>query len=92
MNREETKKAIEVMQVFAGGADVEYRYRDGDNESCFRPSGTPVWYWMECEYRIKPKPRELWLYRDDDREDYGVSPIKPALRWNESFKVREIVE
>ena len=92
--RKTTEKAIAVMRHFTSGAEVQVKYKDPgrDDPVGWRDARCPVWDWFECEYRLKPKPRELWLYRDDDREDYGVSPIKPALRWNESFKVREIVE
>ena len=92
--RETTENAIAVMRHFISGAEVQVKYKD---PGCDDPVGwmdavCPVWDWFECEYRIKPKPREFWLYRDDSDDDYGASYLEPVLEWREKLKVREIVE
>ncbi len=60
MNREETKKAIEVMQAYVDGDDVEQQNGVGIYPADQAP---PHWAWGDniAMYRIKPKPREWWL-------------------------------
>ena len=55
MTREETRKAIEVMQHFANGGEVEVYYYDGFGD--WRDIDDPEWDWRNFEYRIaKPEP------------------------------------
>ncbi len=61
MNREETIAAIKVMQAYVDGAEIEVRSR---NSSAWVRWTTPVWDWDRCNYRIKPKPREMWVVFD----------------------------
>ena len=60
MNREETIAAIKVMQAFVDGAEIEVSPRHSDE---WVASG-PDWSWKVCDYRIKPKPLELWVGMD----------------------------
>jgi len=48
MNREETKKAIEVMQAFVAGEEIQYWH-------------DPYWDFKLEKYRAKPKPPEIQL-------------------------------
>lgn len=61
MNREETRKAAEVMLHYANGGEVQYqnirRVPVG-----WMNSESPDWDWYECKYRIKPKPIEITAY------------------------------
>jgi len=61
---EETKAAIEVMQAYADGAEVEFRRKSigGIWDTC-----SPCWNWDTLEYRIKPKPREIWVNAVDGK-------------------------
>jgi hypothetical protein len=88
MNREETKEAIQVMQHYADGGEVEFnRHSEG---GCWEPlpePHTPSWDWPIVQYRIKPEPREWWI----DPDDYEVwidQDTPPVLN---AIKVREVL-
>jgi hypothetical protein len=52
MTKEQTIKAIKVMQAFVDGKEVEVNgMPDG---SVWMPAGAPCWNWQFMEYRIKP--------------------------------------
>ncbi len=56
MNREETKKAIEVMQAYVDGKTVQINICNGWSDR--HTDVSPVWDWLSRNYRIKPtKPR-----------------------------------
>ena len=63
MNREETKKAIEVMQAYVDGAEIEWRCEFSNSDySDWESIDEPNWiHDGEHLFRIKPKPREWWL-------------------------------
>jgi len=90
MNREETKKAIEVMQAYVDGADIEHEWDKCSWHSC----GEPDWNFETCDYRIKPKPREWWIrVRKSNNEVMSFSQIKcDDVGTYKSVKVREIIE
>ena len=54
----EYQRRIEVMQAAEEGKGLEYKVRAfGDWLEC----NSPIWDWDECDYRVKPKPREVWV-------------------------------
>ena len=53
MNKEQTKEAIRVMQVFVDVKEVERCYRGIEGWDAVI---LPTWDWRACEYRIKPIP------------------------------------
>lgn len=56
MNREETRKAAEVMLHYANGGEVQWRKcRVDEWESVV----SPFWNWDSLKYRIKPQPVEI---------------------------------
>ena len=57
MNREDTKKAIKVMQAYVDGADIECQC--GSQWTELTGSAEPIFNWSAADYRIKPKPREF---------------------------------
>ena len=63
MNREDTKKAIEVMQAYVDGHEIQVCLNcDSCSPKWFdNAPPSPEWNWLGCGYRIKPKPREFWL-------------------------------
>ena len=69
MNREETKKAIEVMQHYADGGDVQLRSSEGERWFDLASMCTPRWQWVTFEYRIKPTPRTFYAV------DYNSSGV-----------------
>jgi len=71
MNIEETKKAIEVMQAYVDGAEVE---KDPYHQGVWDAS-VPQWDWLDCRYRIKPKPPEIMVIGNG-------FPYSPQVSWN----------
>lgn len=66
MNKEQTLKAIEVMQAYVEGKKIQYapcggRWREADD---------PSWDWIGMDYRVKPvsKPSINW---DHVHPDYN---------------------
>ena len=91
MNREETKKAIEVMQAWLDVKPLQVKGISGwhDVESTWSPPKT-----LTCEYRIKPKPREFWvsISKTGNMEVTTRSEYIWDASTTESIKVREITE
>ena len=52
MNIEQTKEAIRVMQAFADGKEVEFKWGSMD----WNPTDKPEWNWSAYDYRIKRTP------------------------------------
>ena len=87
MNRERAKELLPIIEAFANGEDIEYRWKE-----------VPIWTLLTnqpefnnvVEYRIKPKPRELWipnivgLTNEEYRKE---SALQDLTGW---FKVREV--
>ena len=68
MNIEETKKAIEVMQAFVDGKEIEICYV-GDRS--WSEISSPVWGWVDSKYRVKsaePKKVKLLAYLSNSGE------------------------
>lgn len=101
MNIEETKKAIEVMQAYVDGKEIEVLVKSGTttdwtNLKNFR--GAPSWNWISNDYRVKRVPREIWV---NEYEDYGISyddkqlalceVLAPTIR-RTAVKYREVIE
>ena len=55
MDRNEARKAAEVMLAYADGKEIEWSHRDGDG-SWIRVNG-PWFNWLSNNYRIKPQPK-----------------------------------
>ena len=90
MNREDTKKAIEVMQAFVDGEAIEYRLVEG--EPWLNWAG-PNWDWVRYEFRIKPNPREFqvfpYIVSDSLKFAADTDMDEP---WTGAIKVREVIE
>lgn len=54
MTREETKKAIEVMQGYVDGKQIESR---SSPKISWGPCENPIWNFVTRDYRIKPEPK-----------------------------------
>ena len=92
MNRDETKKAIEVMQAFIDGVEIECRWSSQVKWTEFQLT-QPSWNFRANEYRIKPQePREFLLYpiRDNNRK-WGVEENTEIKGWSGAIKVREVL-
>ena len=80
MNKEETKKAIEFMQAYLDGKEIQVTAAEGG----WVRAGAPSWSWCHNvdEYRIKPEPRvieikdgEFLLFNIDNNSNF--SPDQP---------------
>lgn len=54
MTIEETKKAIEVMQAYVDGKEIEVK---SFGSAPFKEIPNPVWDWYRNEYRVKPESK-----------------------------------
>jgi hypothetical protein len=99
VNIEETKKAIEVMQAFVDGKEIQDRNRKFGGEWYMTVVGGglggPMWSWSTTEYRVKPEPKEIWVNEYSDGSSYGYDcrdnaiaadpfgPLRKAVRYRE---------
>lgn len=63
MNKEDTKKAAEVMLAFAAGEEVECFSSTTPNAGWFTTSA-PLWDWNGFNYRVKPKALPIYYAVD----------------------------
>jgi len=107
MNREETKQAIEVMQAWLDGKEIEFYSPDHGWQRCFDITG---WKFDKYEYRVKPaprKPREWlldespsgWLSMPWDRSGQEIAKgiyfgegVMQLEPGHKIIKVREVIE
>lgn len=61
MNKEDTKKAISVMEAWMQGEVLQCRSR-GEAAWTTITSTWPTWNWQEVEYRIKPRAMEIEVW------------------------------
>ena len=87
MNRMETIEAIEVMQAFVDGAEIENRVLNFPTalwDPINSHDNSPVWNWYKQEYRATKAPRTFWIHPG------GTFTEKPA---NQAYiKVQEVIE
>ena len=58
MDRNEARKAAEVMLAYADGKEIEWSHQDGDG--CWLKwvkADSPGFDWINNDYRIKPQPK-----------------------------------
>ena len=63
MNRERAKELLPIIQAFAEGKEIEFRYVEN---SKWRRAGDDVEWIFSNSYRIKPEPFECWVSVDGD--------------------------
>jgi hypothetical protein len=69
MDRERAKELLPIIQAFAEGQTIEWRYK---NTTQWYVAQGPTWAHEGVEYRIKPeppKPREWWINEYASRMD-----------------------
>lgn len=57
MNREEVRKAAEVMLAFADDKEIQYALKESDNWMNWVNKSAPSFDWSRLKYRIKPEPK-----------------------------------
>jgi len=89
MTREHAKELLPIITEFANGETVQYKIRlNPDDKWDDNPS--PSFNDDAFEYRIKPKLREFYLYKDNGK--FEVLDHPPEFQWEEVVRVREILE
>jgi len=67
MNKEEARTNAELMAAWADGASLQYRPIGNTEWLTLDYFHNVTWSFCSCEYRIKPKPIELWgAFRGDN--------------------------
>ena len=89
MNREETKKAIAVMQAWLDGEEIEYCYKKASRPEWLDVE-TPTWDLDIKRYRVKPKPREFWVHESAVWNKYPGGGIVEL--GSDYIKVREVLD
>ncbi len=79
MNKEETKKAIEVMQAFVDGKKIQVKAKMDWDSMEDLVEEEPLWDWQTFQYRIKPSPRVFYAvqkqgHRFPDPDLYSEPP------------------
>ena len=92
MNREKTRKAIEVMQAWLDGETDEFFHQQ--TRSWHLINKLPEWGWGAYEYRIKPEPMEFWVDVDDSGHPECVMTVRPTVirAGLRRIKVKEVME
>ena len=87
MNRKRARELLPVIQAFAEGKTIQYRdnsrvykWSDADNEIFLLNT--------DNEYRIKPEPREFWIFYDLSQ----ILDSPPVCGPDKYFKVREVTD
>jgi len=89
MNRDEARKAAEVMLAYADGAEIQEAPRPyTKSKYAWSDCDDPVFDWDCMSYRIKPKPREFWV----DPRTMNAYPFKPDLVVAKPIRVREVLD
>jgi hypothetical protein len=88
MNKNNAAQFLPLVQALADGKTIQLLHtvrgwEDAENIDFSCPPES---------YRIKPDPREFWIYRDQYDGPYIASPQKPKYDWNEIIRVREILD
>lgn len=97
MNREETRKAAEVMLHYANGGEVLVGSR---YDSCHMNTVDPAWSWDSCVYHVKPKEIEIrqWCVMNKNTmrvvtaHDYllGAQQCLESQPWNKFLVIVEL--
>ena len=97
MTKDETKKAIEIMQAYVDGKNIQV-LSDGEWLT-FGGMGAPEWNFSERHYRVKPEPLECWVTVMDGNhcstvynKEYSAEHILPNAEHWTVRKFREVIE
>ena len=91
MNRERARSLLPIIQAFADGKIIQTKYNDRRyRKDTWFDTPDPEWY-EHHDHRIKPEPREFWLYPIGN-EWGGVDSEDKAKPYSGVFKVREVIE
>ena len=94
MNREKTEKAIDVMQAYVDGKEVQFKRIDSRKAwEDFKPWSTPIWDWYCFDYRVKPEPIVRWAALSTENEVivlYRTKEEAERSSWDRIVKLVEV--
>ena len=88
MNRERARELLPIIQAYAEGKEIQYKLIGVDQAWGGEKNDYYTWD-NECEYRIKPEPREFWISVAGHMEVHDERPI--ALK-GDYIHVREVLD
>jgi len=88
MNKNNAAQFLPLVQALADGKILQYA-PDG---STWSDAKSPAFINQPEKYRIKPEPREFWIWRDGPQDMFQGSEDDPDLNWKELIRVREILD
>ena len=89
-NKSLTKERLLVMQAYVDGKEIEYR---AVGIGPWLSAGSPIWNWVEREYRVKPEPpMEIWVnvYPDGRKFTYESLASAEDRRGGKTIKLVEV--
>lgn len=90
MTREQAKELLPVIQAFAEGKTVQFRFSDGTWVDCRQLDFSGP----QLNYRIKPEPREFWILVAASHVQMAAMKVKPMSIYEgeEVIHVREVLD
>jgi hypothetical protein len=83
MNIEWTKKAINVMSAWVAGEKIQQRQTPGD--TCWHDVSDPGWNWRDVDYRVKPKPRVIFVHEGGGVQTHAPESMKGWAKFVEAL-------
>ena len=90
MNRERAKELLPIIEAFANGEEIQRQFQETIDPDTFK-WGTADFIDDVGIFRIKPKPREWYVYDGNDEPIITkyIDDLDPSLR-SKWVKVREV--
>ena len=66
---------IEVLTAYKAGKKIEVKGHGGVK---WHKTSMSAWDFVECDYRVKPEPKVLWVNEYKDGDGYGHATRKNA--------------
>ena len=70
------EEMIELLQAFQRGEQLEWKYKEAN---IWHPVRNPIWDFNHQEFRIKPKPLEMWINIYNDKMIYKHETKQEAI-------------
>ena len=89
-NSEELARRIDVMVTYQNGEAIQYRNTGTSKWLNLREGGTLSFNWERCNFRVKPKLREGYVFASQLHQHPGKFPRK--TKEDTCFRVREVTD